>query len=67
MNRNCTKCKYLWVPDESDVKNDGTYCRVGKNCREKRSKYVKKSSHLFKKDNLCGCGWNYYKRHYKRL
>ena len=49
MDRNCTKCKYLWVPDESDVKKDGTYCRMCKKCREKRSVYVKKNADLFNK------------------
>ena len=65
-DRNCTKCKYLWTPDESDVKKDGTYCRMCKKCREKRSVYVEKNADLFNKHILCGCGWTYYKRHYKR-
>jgi hypothetical protein len=66
MDRNCTKCKYLWVPDESDVKKDGTYCKSCEKCRDKASKYFEKKPDLFNKDVLCGCGWTYYKRHYKR-
>ena len=66
MDRNCTKCKYPWVPDESDVKKDGTYCKSCEKCRDKASKYFEKKPDLFNKDVLCGCGWTYYKRHYKR-
>ena len=66
MDRNCTKCKYLWISDESDVKKDGTYCRMCKKCREKASKYFEKNTDIFNKNILCDCGWTYYKRHYKR-
>ena len=43
MDRNCTKCKYPWIPDESDIKKDGTYCRMCRKCREKASKYFEKT------------------------
>ena len=66
MDRNCTKCKYLWIPDESDVKKDGTYCRMCKKCRDKANNYFEKNIDSFNKHILCGCGCTYYKRHYKR-
>jgi len=66
MDRNCTKCKYPWVCDESDLKKDGTYCRMCKKCREKRSVYVEKNYDLFNKRFLCDCGGTYVKRHHYR-
>ena len=65
MDRNCTKCKHPWIPDESDVKQDGTYCRMCRKCREKASKYFEKNTDIFNKNILCDCGCAYYKRHYK--
>ena len=45
------------------LKKMGQKC---KKCREKGSVYVEKNTDLFNKHILCGCGWTYYKRHYKR-
>jgi hypothetical protein len=35
------------MPDESDVKKDGTYCRMCKKCREKRKVYMWKKTLTF--------------------
>jgi hypothetical protein len=54
MDRNCTKCKYLWIPHESDVKKDGTYCKYCKKCRDKANKYFEKNIDSFNKDIYVG-------------
>ncbi len=41
-DRKCTKCKYLWTPDESDVKKVGHIVECVKNA-------VKKEVYMWKK------------------
>ena len=30
-NPKCSKCKCYWIPDETDIKSSGLYCKTCKN------------------------------------
>ena len=48
------------------LKKMGHIVECVKNVVKKEVYMVEKSADLLNKQILCGCGWTYYKRHYKR-
>lgn len=42
-NPKCPRCKCYWVPDETDIKSSGLYCKTCKKCRETRKNSDKKN------------------------
>jgi hypothetical protein len=48
------------------LKKMGHIVECVKNVVKKEVYMVEKSADLFNKHILCGCGWTYYKRNYKR-
>ena len=65
-NPKCNKCKCYWKPDETDIKSSGLCCKTCKKCRDYAIKDFEKNREKYNTFIVCGCGSDYYKRHYKR-
>lgn len=42
-NPKCNACKCYWIPDNTDIKSSGLFCKTCKRCRE-RAKKIKKDT-----------------------
>jgi hypothetical protein len=59
-NPKCSRCKCYWIPDETDKRPSGLYCKTCKKCRENDIKYrkTKMCEHNKRKDKCKECGGN---------
>ena len=56
-NPKCSRCKCYWVPDDTDIKTSGLFCKTCKKCRniDKNNKEKNKCEHNKRKSTCRDC------------